>query len=133
MEERSKGYKNYIVKLFQNNLTQDLGSTIRANHKSDGTYTMLSANPYEGTMEKGREQAAKYALGQLALMNNFSTKYDAINYAQGVKNLIYGLTRYTKEGQSLDSIKEQLTGDDKNGYNVEFKMIYAKEANNGFE
>jgi len=127
MTERLTGYKQYQVKLFQNNLAVDMGARVRANHKSDKDYTMVSISPYEGSREQGQRDVAGYVMSKIKAMPRFTTKHDAIIFGRGMSNTVYGLMRYLPEGANLDSVTDKLMGDDKEGYYIEFILNYSKQ------
>lgn len=125
--ECKTGYKDYQIKLFQKNKDQDLGSQIRANHKGDTDYTLMSIKPYDGEREDGQREVADYVLKQVEGAKKFTTKHDALIFGQSLQNMVYALMRYGISGSKLDRIEAKLTGDDKAGYGIDFVPKYSKE------
>jgi len=117
------GYKNYKIKLFQKNVRQDLGKELRANHKGTTDYHIMSVDSDDQTAEKARHECATYFFKQIQKMPRFTYKLDALAYSNGMRNMVYGMYRYTSSGSSIDNVKATLRGNDKEGYYIDFKPI----------
>jgi len=127
--EKLTGYKDYRVRLFQKNLPRNYSKEIKLHHGFATTdYTIIDVREGSGSVDMGRKECAAYALMHIRKMKPFFHKHDALQFKQGIQDLVYVLQRFVTP--NVDKVEMKLQGNDKEGYYFSHTIKYLEEDKN---